>query len=530
MSKLNDRKVLSFRRFERADADTEVTYDIAWPVEVIECYANKVTDGELDALAETVLELLNVPEMSQKKIASLLLVSEEVVKKIVSNLESKDYYADKKVTEVGKNYLHNKEVGEFTNEKEFGNMFISMMDGEVFPFFYPGRLPWTVWDEEAHALSFDSERNFTGKSTKQDLDLIDKVNRAYHKFGKINRMSQDKRRDNDKREIEYYEEELVERNFSEPETLAEVEKIKAIGNARVKILDTERRRVYIKTRFTVKKADPEKFIVESPFPVNYTPWYSESFKRMRENNELIYDPELEEHGLDYFCDGITTKFYADYPEMQSSNFEQYIRVNFPNMRDTSAAQALLEKYREVFNLNILCDEKHQVKRHTVITESTKAIELILNNYIANTDKQNIVKQYETAIRRQEDIESMLDNFGITNCIAKNKELNAIGVKTGTIIQNISIFNSFRKYSGKTVLEKYYYLIAESYFNEKSRFRKLLLTEGIDVIKTLDFINDKRNKYGAHNDGTKPMEIPSQDFMTFQEYFKKATVLLINYMD
>ena len=52
MSKLNDTKILSFRRFERADADTEITYDIAWPVEVIECYANKATDGSRDVLSK----------------------------------------------------------------------------------------------------------------------------------------------------------------------------------------------------------------------------------------------------------------------------------------------------------------------------------------------------------------------------------------------------------------------------------------------------------------------------------------------
>jgi hypothetical protein len=520
MSKLFDTKVLSFRRFERADAETEVTYDIAWPVEVIECYANKATDGELDALAETVLELLAVPEMSYKKAASLLTVSEEVVKSILASLESKGYYKEKKVTERGKEYIQSKEVGEFTSEKVFGNMFISMMDGEVLPYFYPGKLPWAAKKDDIYILSYDSDEDSVGHYDEKDLDLIDKVNRAYHRFGKINKMSQDRRRDSSKREIEYYEESLVDRDFNEPETLAEAEKMQAIGQARVKILNTERRKVYIKTRFTVKKSNPDKFIVESPFPVNITNWYSESFKRMRENNELIYNPEMEELGLDYFCEGITTKFYVDYPEMQSNNFEQYIKVNFPNMRDSSATESLLEKYREVFNLNILCEDKHQVKRHTVITESAKAIELILNNYVANTDKPNIVKKYEVTIRKQKDIDSMLDYFGIKECEAKRKER----------LQNISIINSFRKYDGKTVIEKYYYLIAEAYFNEKSKFRKLLLTEGIKIIGMLDYINEKRNKYGAHNDGTKPKEIPFDEYRVYQDYFKRITVLLINYMD
>ncbi len=457
MSKRIDTEVLSFRRFERADVETEVTYDIAWPVEVIECYANKATDGELDALAETVLELLTVPEMSYKKISTLLMVSEEVVKRILASLEAKGYYADKTVTETGKKYLSVKEVGEFTSEMVFGNMFISMMDGEVLPYFYPGKLPWAVQNEDMFYLSYDDETQNIHRKGKKDLDLIDKVNRAYHRYGRINKMSQDKRRDSSRREIEFYEDSLVDRDFNEPETLVEAEEMKSMGQARVKILDTERRRIYIKTRFTVKKANPDKFIVESPFPINFTPWYSESFRRMRENNKIKYYPnkkedKMQELNLDIFCEEITKKFYVDYPEMQSTNFEQYIKVNFPNMRDSSMAEGLLEKYREIFNLNILCEEKHQVKRHTVITESAKAIELILNNYIEHTDKSVIVEKYEKTIRKQEDINSMLDNLGIKGCAAKNREAYAIDNRTGALKRNNSIFNSFRKHSGKPVLE------------------------------------------------------------------------------
>ena len=369
------------------------------------------------------------------------------------------------------------------------------------------------------------------------LDLIDRINRAYHKYGRISRMSQDRRREKTSREIEFYDEELVEQSFSEPETLADVELVKSLGKARIKILNTDRRELYIKTRFIVKKADPEKFIVESPFPINFTPWYSDSFRRMRENNELIYDLEDEEQGLDYFCQDITTQFYVDYPEMQSTNFEQYIKVNFPNMRDSFAATALLEKYKEVFNLNILCEEKHQVKRHTVITESTKAIELILNNYIAKTNKGALVKKYESVVRQKNDIVSMIDHYGengnykITSCTAFMKECGSISQGGhGTINPRHSIFSSFRKYTGKTVIEKYYYLLAEAYFEEQSLFKKLLLKEGIGIIEDMDFINQIRNKYGAHNDGTAPIEIPEPLFLEFQAKFKKCTVLLINYMD
>ncbi len=326
MSKRIDTEVLSFRRFERADVETEVTYDIAWPVEVIECYANKATDGELDALAETVLELLTVPEMSYKKISTLLMVSEEVVKRILASLEAKGYYADKTVTETGKKYLSVKEVGEFTSEMVFGNMFISMMDGEVLPYFYPGKLPWAVQNEDMFYLSYDDETQNIHRKGKKDLDLIDKVNRAYHRYGRINKMSQDKRRDSSRREIEFYEDSLVDRDFNEPETLVEAEEMKSMGQARVKILDTERRRIYIKTRFTVKKANPDKFIVESPFPINFTPWYSESFRRMRENNKIKYYPVTISHHK-YECVGA----YKWMPKLNTSNSR--VREYFINVME-----------------------------------------------------------------------------------------------------------------------------------------------------------------------------------------------------
>lgn len=530
MSRLFDTGILSFRKFERADAETEVTYDIAWPVCVIECYANKATDGELDALAETVLELFTIPEMSCRKIADLLMVSEEVIKSITEKFRQQGYYADKKVTDSGKKYLHNKEVEEFTSEKVFGNMFISLMDGEVFPYFHAGRLPWASRKKDICILSYDDKARHINPVNQKDLDLIDKVNRAYYKFGKINKMSQDRKRNLPKREIEFYEESLVDRDFSEPDTLDEKEKQKLMEQARIKILGTERKKIYIQTRFTVKKAAPDKFIVESPFLNNFTPWYSESFKRMRENNELIYDPEKKELELDCFCEMITAQFYAAYPEMQNDSFEQYIKVNFPHMRDASAAGILLEKYREIYNLNMLCMDKHQVKRHTVITESAKAIELILNHYIAHTDKDDIVNKYEMTIRTPEDIDSMLVHFGIEDCAAKRKETYLVSSKSDALVQNLSIFHSFRKYTGKTILEKYYYLIAEAYFSGRSGFRKLLLTEGCHIIEKLDYINEKRNRYGAHHDGTKPREISLDEYQIYQEYFKKVTILLVKYMD
>ena len=73
MGKLHDDRVLSFRQFDKLDGGIYQVYQLAWPVEVVECYANKVSEGVLDVLAETVLQLLNIQEMSVKKYVNCLI-------------------------------------------------------------------------------------------------------------------------------------------------------------------------------------------------------------------------------------------------------------------------------------------------------------------------------------------------------------------------------------------------------------------------------------------------------------------------
>lgn len=81
-------------------------------MEVVECYANKVSNGILNVLAEVALELLTVPETSKKKIASLLLISEEVVNAIINELSKQGYYSieDKQVTKKSRNYIEKKKL------------------------------------------------------------------------------------------------------------------------------------------------------------------------------------------------------------------------------------------------------------------------------------------------------------------------------------------------------------------------------------------------------------------------------------
>lgn len=532
MSKQYDNNVLSFRQFDRLDGANYVAYEFAWPVEVIECHANKVADGELDALAGAVLELLLVPDMTKKKIAVLLKVSDEVINTICRMLVSRGFFSEEefKVTELGKTYIEKKETGEFLEEKVFGNMFVSLIDGDVLPFFYEGSLPMPRRDNEISNLLYDEENlGFL----HHDSSLISKINKAYHRFGMIAKQSREKMRSGaDRQIIEFVEETLHDRSYSEAETLAEIEEAKALKNARVKILNTPRKKMYLKARFCVKKAAPEKFIIDSPFECNITPWYSECFQRMRTNNALLFDyMEEEELSLDAYCDGITQRFYQNFPELVGNDFDIYAKINYPAMKRLSCGSVLMDKYHEVFNLNIFYEEG-KVKRHTVITESAKAIELILNNYVHACDKGSVINKYERTIRTMSDVDNMLQEFGIDTSgrlDSRFKESKSVDRNTGRIVPSRSIMHSFRgALDGKTILEKYYFLIADAYFDQNSLFRQLLIKEDIKFITDLEKINRTRNKFGAHSDGPVPTEASDQDFDEFQRIFLEATRILIKH--
>ena len=74
------------------------------------------------------------------------------------------------------------------------------------------------------------------------------------------------------------------------------------------------------------------------------------------------------------------------------------------------------------------------------------------------------------------------------------------------------------------------MIVSAYFDEKSKFRQLMIDEGAEFVKKIDFINTKRNKHGAHNDGTVPVEISRDDYETYQNYFADVTNILLKYYD
>lgn len=531
MSKFyNSKKVLSFRQFDKLDTDVYTTYDIAWPVEVIECLANKVSDGLLDALAETVLELLTVPETNIKEISKLLDISNEIVEKIIKVLNKSEYYdmTTKQVTNKGKDYIKKRDTTEFLEEKVFGNMFVSRVNGEVFPFFREGKLPWGREYNDILYLSYDGSEPSTLKGKR--VGVLDKVNRAFHEYGKITKSSKEQARIySDYETIEFIEEELHERAYNDEITIDDEKQKSNLKNARIKLLNTKPLEIYVRCRLCVSKASPEKYIIESPFPENFTPWYSQSFNRLINNDELIYLNDNEETSLKYFCEEMVTKqFYIDFPEMQSNNFEQYIKIQFPKMVSCSISNICMKKYHEVFNYKLLCEDQ-KVKRHTVITEATKALELILNNYIVQTRKNEIVEKYRKNVKTYREIEALFDEFQIWECSAKWAEGNK--VNNGRLEFEFSCMSHFkRNKNGNSIIEKYYFLVAEANYNEKSKFRKLLKSEGKDIIEYLDFINNIRNKFGAHNNGIKVDEVSDEIYAKFDDYHKKATQLLLEYID
>lgn len=48
-------------------------------------------------------------------------------------------------------------------------MFISLMDGEVMPYFYPGKLPWAVRGEDIYTLSYDNEMRASKEKERRML-------------------------------------------------------------------------------------------------------------------------------------------------------------------------------------------------------------------------------------------------------------------------------------------------------------------------------------------------------------------------
>ena len=204
-----------------------------------------------------------------------------------------------------------------------------------------------------------------------------------------------------------------------------------------------------------------------------------------------------------------------------------MKINFPKMLSCSISAICLDKYKEVFRYRNLCEDG-DIRRDTVVGEAAKAIELILNNCIANTDRAQIVRKYLDTIQTVDEIRDLFENFGITGCSAMNKEIK--NLYDGRLKYKSIMKGFYRNRMGSSIADKYFYLIAESKFNEDSKFRKLIIAEGVKIINMFDEISNDRNTFGAHNDGTEARIMPKAEYDRFDKNFKEVTKLLLEYID
>lgn len=535
--------VFSFGPFKHSlSANAYNVIEFAWPVKAYECYANKIESGALDALALTVLELLNLQYLSLKQIADDLGISKELLDHIIDHeLLSKDYCEkDKntfKVTEKGSDYLRDLTINEISKEKVFGYMFQSLIDGEFFPFFYEGTLP-DPWRNKDDLFFLDTKTK--QKDKKEDTTaILNKINRAYHKFGYIYHKSKevDENSIYDENMFVDADDDIYDQDFdSEDNTkdssFVDVEEknveLKDLKNARIKLLKTAPKELYIKFRLYSLKDEPDFFQINSPFEENETKWYSESFARMRRDSNVMFgqtESAMEE--LDAYCSAVTKQMYIDVPELKELNPEEYLERTYPELNSCSIKAILKKSYLRLIRQEIVARKGYD-NESDVIMNVYRTLELILNNYIKNIDKEKIVNSYFEYVGFETDIDAIQDYFGITDELsAINSEKKCIKEKSFKRWSMMKNFNGNR--NGTSLREKYYFLMYAAYLDKNISFAKAI-KEDKSIIVKIDIINKKRNEFGGHNGGYDVKEVDSKVVKDIVTTFNELSGVLVSNFD
>lgn len=516
--------------------------EFAWPVKAYECYANKIESGSLDALALTVLELLNLQYLRLDQIADDLGISKELLEHIIDReLISKEYCEQNKkefkVTEKGAEYLKDINTNEISKEKVFGYMFQSLIDGEFFPFFYEGTLP-DPWHNKEGLYFLDSKRK-QNEQKEETTSLLNKINRAYHKYGYIYHKSKEVSEnatydenmfvdaDDDIRDQAFdYEEDFDNSVLSEEEKT----ELKNLKNARIKLLKTAPKELYIKFRLYALKDDPNSFQINSPFEENETKWYSESFARMRKDSDILFG--LSESGmveLESYCSDITHQMYIEIPELKELNPEEYLERTYPELNSCSIKAILKKSYLRLIRQEIFA-QKGADNESDVIMNVYRTLELILNNYIKNINKQKIVDTYFNHIGFDSDIDDIQSYFGITdNLSAINTEKRALS-DSGNYFYKRSMMKNFNgNRNGTSLREKYYFLMYAAYLDKNLNFAKALRDDK-SIVAKIDYINYKRNDYAGHNDGYDVSEVNSELLKDIVKTFNEVSCVLVSNFD
>lgn len=540
--------VFSFGPFKHSlSANAYNVIEFAWHVKAFECYANKIESGSLDALALTVLELLNLQYLRLDQIADDLGISKELLEHIIDHeLLSKGYCEQNKkefkVTDKGTEYLRDITTNEISKEKVFGYMFQSMVDGEFFPFFYEGTLP-DPWHNK-DGLYFLDVKVKQPEQKEDSTVLLNKINRAYHKYGYIYHKSKEVSENPsfDENMFVDAEDDIQDQDFDyeadlENSSLSEEEKkeLTNLKNARIKLLKTNPKELYIKFRLYALKDDPDLFQMNSPFEENETKWYSESFARMRRDSNVtfgLYESEMME--LDTYCDAVTNQMYTELPELRELKPEEYLERTYPELTSCSIKAILKKSYLRLVRQEIFA-QKGADNESDVIMNVYRSLELLLNNYIKKINKQKINKQkivdaYFNSIGFESDIDDISAYFGITDKLsAINTEKRTLSDSGNNFYKRSLMKNFYGNRNGSSLREKYYFLMYAAYLDKNLNFAKAL-KEDKSIVAKIDYINYKRNDFAGHNDGYDVAEIDSKLLKNIVTTFNELSSVLVSNFD
>ncbi len=516
--------------------------EFAWPVKAFECYANKIESGSLDALALTVLELLNLQYLRLDQIADDLGISKELLEHIIDHeLLSKGYCEQNKrefkVTDKGSEYLRDVTTNEISKEKVFGYMFQSLVDGEFFPFFYEGTLP-DPWHNK-DGLYYVDVKSKLAEQKEDSTSLLNKINRAYHKYGYIYHKSKEVSENLifDENMFVDAEDDIRDQDFDfeadlENSSLSEEEKkeLTNLKNARIKLLKTTPKEIYIKFRLYALKDDPSLFQINSPFEENETKWYSEAFARMRRDSNVTIG--LSESGmmeLESYCYTVTSQMYNEIPELKELDPEEYLERTYPELNSCSIKSILKKSYLRLVRQEIFA-QKGADNESDIIMNVYRSLELILNNYIKKINKHKVVDSYFKSVGVESDIDDISAYFGITDRLsAINTEKRTLSDSGNNFNKRSIMKNFYGSRNGTSLREKYYFLMYAAYLDNKLNFAEAL-KEDKSILTKIDYINCKRNDYAGHNDGYDVAEVDSKLLKDIVTTFNELSRVLVSNFD
>ena len=318
----------------------------------------------------------------------------------------------------------------------------------------------------------------------------------------------------------------------ENSSLSEEEKkeLTNLKNARIKLLKTNPKELYIKFRLYALKDDPDLFQINSPFEENETKWYSESFARMRRDSNVtfsLYESEMME--LDTYCDAVTNQMYTELPELRELKPEEYLERTYPELTSCSIKAILKKSYLRLVRQEIFA-QKGADNESDVIMNVCRSLELLLNNYIKKINKQKIVDAYFNSIGFESDIDDISAYFGITDKLsAINTEKRTLSDSGNNFYKRSLMKNFYGNRNGSSLREKYYFLMYAAYLDKNLNFAKAL-KEDKSIVAKIDYINYKRNDFAGHNDGYDVAEIDSKLLKNIVTTFNELSSVLVSNFD